>query len=191
VTIFQLLPYSLNKEDEVMIKISTVVLLILFYIFISDPSAHAIDTEITRETMNGLQGVLITVENIQPNIQKYAQKAGLTKEQMQSDIDAKLKSAGVKVFNREEWLNTPGRPMLYVNVNTHEYEKYWYAYDIKLELRQIVLLETNPSIRTMADTWSINMTGIANIGTLNSIRNNVGVLVGRFAEAYRLANQKK
>lgn len=174
-----------------MIKISTVVLLILFYIFISDPSAHAIDTEITRETMNGLQGVLITVENIQPNIQKYAQKAGLTKEQMQSDIDAKLKSAGVKVFNREEWLNTPGRPMLYVNVNTHEYEKYWYAYDIKLELRQIVLLETNPSIRTMADTWSINMTGIANIGTLNSIRNNVGVLVGRFAEAYRLANQKK
>jgi hypothetical protein len=167
---------------------SIIVLLILFFSFAIYLPVYAIDTEITRQTMNGLQGVCVMVENIQPNIQKYAQKAGLTKEQIQKDIDTKLKSAGIKAFSRGEWLNAAGRPILYVNVNTHEYEKYWYAYDIKLELQQIVSLETNPSIKTMADTWSINMTGIANIGTLNSIRNNVGVLAEKFVEAYKSVN---
>jgi hypothetical protein len=173
-----------------MIKKSTVVLIIIFFAMIDCLPVFAIDTELTRQTINGLKGVNITVENIQPNIQKYAQKTGLTKENIQKDIDIKLKSAGIKIFNREEWLNAPGRPMLYVNVNTHEYDKYWYAFDIQMELRQIVTLETNPSVKTMADTWSTNMTGIANIGTLNSIRNSVGVLVEKFIDAYKLANQK-
>ena len=174
-----------------MIRKSTIALLIMLYALIANPFAYAIDTEITRQTMSGLQGVCVMVENIQPNIQRYAQKAGVTKEQIQKDIEVKLKSAGINAFTREAWLNAPGRPMLYVNVNTHEYEKYWYAYDIKVELRQIVSLETNPSIRTIADTWSMNMTGIANIGTLNSIRNNVGVLIEKFISAYKSVNGKK
>ncbi|MCX5811782.1 MAG: hypothetical protein NT178_04465 [Proteobacteria bacterium] len=172
-------------------KRSIVVLISIFFTLTLFLSAYAIDTEITRKTMNGLQGVCVTVENIQPNIQKYAQKAGVTREQMQKDIETKLKSAGIKALNREEWLTAPGKPMLYVNVNTHEYEKYWYAYDIKVELQQVVSLEMNPSIKTMADTWSTNMTGIANIGTLNLIRNNVGVLSERFINAYKSVNGKK
>jgi hypothetical protein len=170
---------------------TTFALTIIFFVSIICTTAYAIDAEITRQTLSGLQGVYVTVENIQSNIQKYAQKAGVTKEQIQKDIEVKLKSAGIKVFTREEWLNAPGRPILYVNINTHEYEKYWYAYDIKVELQQIVSLETNPSIKTMADTWSINMTGIANIGTLNSIRNNVGVLTEKFISAYKSVNGKK
>jgi len=167
----------------------TFALLIIFFVSIIYTNAYAMDAEVTRQTLKGLQGVYVTVENIQPNIQKYAQKAGVTKEQMQKDIEVKLKSAGIKAFIREEWLKTPGRPILYINVNTHEYEKYWYAYDIKVELQQVVSLEATPSIKTMADTWSTNMTGIANIGTLNSIRNSVGVLTDRFIAAYQSVNK--
>ncbi len=168
---------------------SIFVLLIVFFVSIIYTSAYTMDAEVTRQTLKGLQGIYITVENIQPNIQKYAQKAGVTKEQMQKDVEVKLKSAGIKAFTKEEWLKAPGRPILYINVNTHEYEKYWYAYDIKVELQQIVSLETSPSIKTMADTWSTNMTGIANIGTLNSIRNSVGVLTDRFIAAYKSVNK--
>jgi hypothetical protein len=81
--------------------------------------------------------------------------------------------------------------MLYVNINTHEHEKYWYSYTISIDLQQIVLLETNPRVKTFATTWSIEMTGIANIGTLNRIRSNMAVLIERFIEAHKSVNPKK
>jgi len=57
-------------------------------------------------------------------------------------------------------------------------------------LRQIVSLEANPKVRTLASTWSISITGLANIGNLNLIRQDTGVLVGRFVQAYRAVNKK-
>jgi hypothetical protein len=151
----------------------------------------AIDSELTRRTISGLQGVNVTVEDIQPNIQKYAQKAGLTSEQIQRDVESRLRAAGIKVYSWGDWLKTPGKPSLYVIVNTHEYEKYWYAYDVRLELKQMVSPEINPSAKTLASTWSLNITGIANIGTLDSIRNSITRLTDGFVDAYRTANQKK
>ncbi len=133
-------------------------------------SLYAIDSELTRRTLLGLKGVSVAVENPQPNIQKYAQRFGLTKDQLQKDIEQRFTKAGITVLNQEKWLQTPGRPVLYVIVNTHEYEKYWYAYTIVVDLMQITTLETNPDIKTLASTWSINMAGIANIGTLNTIK---------------------
>jgi hypothetical protein len=154
-------------------------------------SALAIDSEVTRKTLAGLKGVYVAVENLQPNIEKYAFRFNLTKEQLQIDVEQKLKKAGIVVLNAEQWLKTPGRPMLYVNVNTHEYEKYWYSYTIKLDLQQIVMLETNPRVKTLATTWEIDMTGIANIGTLDRIRANVSLLVDRFIDAHSSVNLKK
>jgi len=157
---------------------------LLFTIIIGSP-VFGTDAEITRLTIKGLEGVNVIVEDIQPNIQRYAQKAGITKEQIQKDVETKLKSNGIKVLTKDEWLKTPGRPVLYVNINTHETEKYWYAYNVRLELKQVVSLEANPSIKTLASTWSINMTGMANIGTLGVIKNAVDGLVSRFISALK------
>lgn len=154
-------------------------------------SLYAIDSELTRQTLLGLKGVSVAVENLQPNIQKYVQRFGLTRDQLQKDIEQRLTKAGITVLNQEKWQQTSGRPVVYVVVNTHEYEKYWYAYTIIIDLRQIVTLETNSDMKTLASTWSINMAGIANIGTLNTIRDNVNVLVDRFIDAYLSVNRKE
>jgi len=148
-------------------------------------SAIAIDSEITRKTLVDIRGIHVFVENIQPNIEKYASRFKITKEQIQQDVEQRLKNAGIVVLSYNDWLKTAGRPMLYVNVNTHEYEKYWYSYTISLDVQQGVMLETNPKIKTIATTWSIEMTGIANIGTLDSIKTNTAYLVDRFINAYR------
>jgi len=140
--------------------------------------------------MAGLKSMFITVENLQPNIEKYASRFNLTKEQIQKDVEQKLNNAGIRILTRDEWLKTVGRPMLYVNVNTHEYAKYWYSYTIGIDLQQIVMLETNPKIKTFATTWSIDMTGIANIGTLDNIRSNIALLIDRFINAYCSVNKK-
>ncbi|OPY92591.1 MAG: hypothetical protein A4E73_00973 [Syntrophaceae bacterium PtaU1.Bin231] len=153
--------------------------------------AAAEDSEASRRTLANLPGVGILVEPIQPNIQRYAQKAGLTTVQLQQDIRNRLQAAGIRTFPGDEWLKVQGRPVLYVNINTHETEKYWYAYDIRLELRQIVSLEVNPQIKTLADTWSINITGVANIGNMNIIRNDALVLVERYVQAHLSALHRK
>ena len=147
------------------------------------------DSEVSRATLAGLQGVGVVVEEVQPNIQKYAAKFRLSGAQIRRDVVQKLQESGIRVVEGNEWLAIPGRPVLSVSVNTHETEKYWYAYDIKLELRQLAVLEANPQMRTLASTWSISLTGLANIGNLNLIRQDVGALAGRFVQAYRAVNK--
>ena len=140
------------------------------------------DSEVSRATLARLQGVRVVVEELQPNVQQYAAKFDLSSAQIRRDVGQKLQEGGLRVVEGNEWLKLPGRPVLCVNVNTHETEKYWYAYDIKIELRQIVSLEANSKVRTLANTWSISLTGQANIGNLNLIRQDAGVLVGRFVQ---------
>lgn len=170
------------KSDKLLI---TAVILSLF----CSTSICAEDSELSRRTLAGLRRVYVLVEYIQPNIQKYSQRAGLGTEQLQKDIALSLHAAGIRTMSREKWLNERGRPVLYININTHETGKYWYAYDIKIELRQIVNLEVNPKIKTLADTWSINITGMANIGNLNTIKKDVFVLLERFLQAHRSVNK--
>jgi hypothetical protein len=147
------------------------------------------DSEMSRATLAGLQGVNVVVEEVQPNVQKYAAKFGLSSAQIRQDVLKILRDGGIRVVEASEWFAIPGRPFLYVNINTHETEKFWYAYNIKLELRQLAILEANLQVKTLAGTWSLNITGQANIGNLNLIRQDVGVLAGRFVAAYRMINK--
>jgi hypothetical protein len=172
-------------------KTILVVCSLLLFFTMTVSSLHAIDSDLTRRTLLGLKGVSVAVENPQPNIQKYAQRFGLTKDQLQKDIEQRLTKAGINVLNQEKWLQTSGRPVVYVVVNTHEFEKYWYSYTIIVDLMQITTLEANSDIKTLASTWSINMAGIANIGTLNTIKDNVNLLVDRFIKAYLSVNRKE
>ncbi len=182
----------MSKEVNVYnILLSRVFLTTFFWLLVMGSTAFAFDSASTRETLKGLHGVYVIVEEIQPNIQKYAVKPGLTKEQLQNDVELRLKDMGIKILSRDEWIKTPGKPILYISVNTHEAEKYWYAYDIKIELQQVVKMEANPQVNILAATWSLNITGITNIGALNTIKSDVEVLLGRFQQAYWAVNSKK
>ena len=150
--------------------------------------ASAIDSELTRRTLRGLPGVCVMVEDLQPGFQEYARKSGLSRVQIEKDAIARIEKAGIKILERETWLKTPGRPLLYININTHD-DRFRFAYDILVELRQIVVMEANPQIKTLADTWSINMTGIVGVEKSDIIRKNAGILVDRFINAYQSANK--
>jgi hypothetical protein len=47
---------------------------LFFFFAMMVSSLYAIDSELTRQTLLGLKGVSVAVENPQPNIQKYAQR---------------------------------------------------------------------------------------------------------------------
>jgi len=150
---------------------------------------YAIDSDLTRRTLLGIQGVHVIVEDLQPSLKDYGQKFSLSNTQIEKDVEIRLRAAGIDVFTREQWLKTIGRPLLYINVNTHD-DKFRVAYDIRIDLKQIVSMEANPDVKTLAPTWAINMTGMANIDNLGVIRTNVGTLVDRFIKAFWAANKK-
>ena len=153
-------------------------------LFLTLLTAHGLaeDSEISRATIKGIKAVRIIVEEFQPNLQKYTDRLGPTAAQIHRHVERKLHEGGIRVVEGDEWLKVPGRPVLYVSINTHETEKYSYAFDIKVELRQVVLLAAYPQIKSLANTWSINVTGVTNIGNLQVITHDVGVLVDRFIQ---------
>ncbi len=150
---------------------------------------YAIDSDLTRRTLTGIRGVHVIVEDLQPSLKDYGQKFSLSNKQIEKDVEIRLQTAGINILTREQWLKTIGRPLLYINVNTHD-DKFRVAYDIRIDLKQIVSMEANPDVKTLAPTWAINMTGMANIDNLDVIRTNVGTLVDRFIKAYWTANKK-
>jgi hypothetical protein len=113
------------------------------------------------------------------------------KEQLLKDVERKLKENGIKTLSRDEQLETWGNPVLYVHLNIQEQERYVYTYDIKAEIQQIVQMEANPAVKAPLPTWSITTSGLANIGNLNGINNDVMSLVGQFAKTFILVNNGK
>ena len=166
-------------------------LMAMFMLCLIASDAAAADSEWNRKTLAGIQAVYVVIEDLQANVQRYAPKVSLTKEQLRKDVESRLQKAGIRLFNQDEWLKTKGRPTLYVNINTHEFEKYSYAYDIRVELQQVVQMEGNPAVRILTDTWSISQTGVFNVGSAQTLRSQLGVLMDRFVEAYSTVNQKK
>jgi hypothetical protein len=169
------------------------VLLAVVLILLPTTRLFADDTPLTRETLTGLPGFHVIVEDMQPNLlryEKYAKQFDLNRGSIQREVEKRLKEAGIGVLSRDAWLRTPGRPVLYVNVNTHESEKYWFSYNIKIEVRQLAFLEANPAVKTLADTWSLTMTGLTNIGNFRQINDDLKTLTARFVEAFKAQNRE-
>lgn len=164
-------------------------IVLIMLIILANGHVFAIDSDVTRQTMAKMKGVRVVVEDLQSNIKKYANKFNINQEQITKLIEEKLRKSGISVLSYDEWVKTLGRPMIYVNINTHENEKYLYAYDIKFELLQVVSPEINPDLKTMASTWSLNLTGVLNIGNLSLLKQNISHLTDRFIEAYFSVNK--
>lgn len=163
-------------------------LLVVVWLVFFTGTAVAVDEEVTRRTFKGLPGVSVIVEDFQPNIKNHVDKAGFSKDNIKTNIETRLKNAGIQVMQQDEMLKTRSKPVLYVNINTHEYERYFFAYDIKLELRQLVAMETDPQIKSLVATWDINLTGAVNLGNLNVLNKNLNILLDRFIKGYREVN---
>jgi leucyl-tRNA synthetase len=164
--------------------------LIILVLLMVPGRVFALDSDESRRTLSGIKGVCVMVEELQPNLQKYVKKQSLSSDRLQKLVETQLRDANIPVFSREEWLATPGRSILYLNVNTHEHEKYQFAYNVSLELKQVTSLETNPAIKTLATTWSNQITWAATMASIDSgVYASVKLLVTTFVAAYRSVNK--
>src|SRR2546426_12771316 len=128
------------------------------------------DDEYTRKTLAGLAGLFVSVEHIADEVQRD----GLDTTQIRTDVELKVRQAGITVLTQQEWLSTAAAPYLYVNVQVLKNPAKFYAFSADVELLQRVTLVRNPAMSILAATWSATGT-IGTVGSqkLASLRDNV------------------
>lgn len=176
----------IHKKQKMYSKFCLVTAWIVFT-FVSP--TFALDSEPNRQTLRGLQGVRVLIEDLGPEIEAM----GLTKNQLQTDVEAKLRKAGIEVLTQEECFRTPGEPYLYLNINlnTGKTGDDKCSYSIDIGVIQDVLLQRDPRQKTYAVTWSTGGVGTIEKESVIRLRDSVDDLVSVFMKAFMNANPKK
>jgi hypothetical protein len=139
-----------------------------------------------RETLCGLKGVMVFIEDIDSDVEKY----GLTKSLLKEQVESRLRHADIPVLTANEAFNMPGRPYLYLNLTTHDTGVELYSYSIRIELNQDVSMIRDPSIKASATTWIANVVGIVGAQNLPAVTEDVTQLTNQFVRDYLAANEK-
>jgi hypothetical protein len=147
-------------------------------------NAYAGDTEPERTSLKGLKAIYVLVEPLNKDIIKD----GLNTETIKTDVEEKLRLAGIRILSRADFVKELGYPYLYVNANALKLQRGGYVYNIDVALMQAVILERF-FVRLQAQTWSREDLGAT--PRLDTIRDSVKILVDLFINAYRSANPER
>ena len=165
-------------------RLATMYLLMALLIGVNSPFVWAQDTEDRRETLKGMSAVEVLVESLPDG----AKVLGLTEESIQTDVELKLRLAGMRVLKPEEWTKTPGFPYLYVEVSVLAAKDGSTACYIAVELHQNALLERNGQFVAGATTWDTSFIGLNQ--DAQDIRNKVKDHIDKFLNAWLSVNPK-
>jgi len=168
----------------------------VFVLFFLIPSFLAPANSISLscgDCLKGLEGVEVLVEEVKADLENY----NLTAIQIQTDVDAKLREAEIKILSKEEneKIQPLRKPYLYVKINSHKlpWTREVVAYNVEIALKQLVTLPAQTkSVRKpfFAPTWYKNIVGAATPKNFAEIRDGVNQLMDKFIKAYQTANPK-
>lgn len=166
------------------------ILAVMSVVFAAVVWAAGTSGELTERqwSLAGIDALYVFVQGLTEG----AKKAGLTTEQIQSEVEDKLKQMDVKVVSEEEGLKIAGSPVLYVNISVHKRTRTAaFVYHVDVGVLQRVTLMREPTIRLMSITWNKGQLGHCPSSALaKSLRETVGYLMDRFQKDYRAANPK-
>lgn len=148
-----------------------------------------IDSQHSRPSLRGLKGVHVLVLVIVGDENSDAEHAGLTRRQLQTQVELRLRKARIPVLSEEELLRSPGAPYLCVKVDARKVSEGLYAVFVRVTLTQQVLLLRDPKVRVPASTWgSTGVIGGVGESRLREIRDAVADEVDEFINAYLAVN---
>ena len=145
-------------------------------------SAFSSDLKPDREALKNLKGVYVNVQDVHRDLKQ----AGLSKDQIRTDVELKLRLAGIKVLTLLEHYEGKGAPYLHIYLDSHKTEKGEFVYSLSFGIIQEVRLVRNNTI-TDAITWSISGVGYNNI---EGIRAHIKDRADKFINDYLSVNPK-
>ena len=155
---------------------------IMVLMLVLSTSVFAGDIKSDRETLKNLKGVHVHVQDLNQDIEQ----AGLSKNQIRTDVELKLRLAGIKVLTLIEHYEGKGAPYLHIYLDSHKTEKGEFVYSLSFGIIQEVRLVRNNTI-TDAITWSISGVGYNNI---EGIRAHIKDRADKFINDYLSVNPK-
>jgi len=178
----------MEAEREVRMKRLFAATLLLFFLQESSQIISAQTDEV--KSLRGLRGVSVVIEDLPSS----AKKAGLTKSQLQIDVEVELRKAGIPVLTKDKRWTAPGMPYLYVNVNSTALSgvlKGSYAFNVVVTLDQVVDLGLNRSKGIYAATWDkMKVGGGGKNNIKKKVREIVRDYVNEFINDYLTVNPK-
>ena len=152
--------------------------------------AVALDTPNERITLVGLTGVHVVVYDMSGE----AEREGLTRSGLQTDLEQRLRQAGLRTLAASEALGSRGRPTLELRlhlVRSREAPQL-YVYSVELALRQEIRLARDRTIESFAITWSDSpQVGTVEPARLSVVRDAVRAKVTQFIAAWQAANPER
>jgi hypothetical protein len=137
------------------------------------------DTDSSRQTLKGLPSFSVLIEDFPVAVSEL----GLTTGQLQTDVELRLRKAGIRVVSSKE----APLPYLYVRVNGKRLDgSQVAAFEVHVGLSQLVSFPRMPGNAGLfeAETWSTGMLAIASkINTGKELRDIVADSVDKFANA--------
>jgi len=142
-----------------------------------------------REFLVGLKRLVVKVE---VSDEAYARNWGLRKEQLKTDVELKLRLAGIKVV-REKKESVWEHPHLIVGITPIIKNKLEFSvFCIELFLAQSVRLTRDRTITIFATTWETGWVGsVDKVKFVSEVREKLKDRVDEFINDYLAANPKE
>jgi len=161
-------------------RIAAICLGLVLWMALAVPSSNAQD--LNDNSLKGITAVSVVVENLPEG----AKVLGLTAETIQTDVELKLRLAGMQVVPAIESAKYNGAPYVYVNVNLTDGAE---AVSIMVELEQDATLLRNGQYVGSVPTWSKSM--IISHPTTQALRDSTKDLTDRFLNTWLSVNPRK
>jgi len=154
----------------------------MFLIGISSSSISGQGNDPKADTLKGINTLGVLVEDLSDGAKVIA----LTAEAIQTDVELKLRLAGMRVVTDKEAVKLPNVPVLYVRVGLLPRAE---AAIIEVQLEQDAVLERNGQLAYSVITW--DRAGVVASPTAQFIRDRVKDNVDEFLNAWLSVNPKK
>jgi len=153
-------------------------------LFSISSAAHAIDSGYSRQSLKGIRGLHVLVEDLT----EPTRETGFRKQKIEKDVETKLRVAGIRSLTQDQHLRVEGQPYLYVAVSALQNPSAdnLIVYYFNVELIQNVLLERDSTVLVDAPTWSINRIGATH--RTKQVKDELKDFVDRFISAYLSVN---
>lgn len=163
-------------------------ILALVILVVTALSGFSQTTEDRRKSLQGLKAVGVLDEEISPD----AEQDGVTESELQTQVELKLRLAGIKVVTLDDSFKLPGQPYLYVRVSYMRTDiRKISALAIELQMKENVLLVRNPAIGLQATTWQKGVIATGGINYLaKDVHDSIDKLTDKFINDYLSVNPK-
>lgn len=158
-----------------------VTMIFLFLVCLALPNQIFPQSDPEQESLKGFDTLKVVVEHLEPDLEQ----AGLTRDQIQTDVEIKLRRAGFIVKGKNEVFF----PYIYLYIQLTSFEKNsGFAFNIAISLKQEVSLSRNKSVSLLSATWDTNITGYLPKSDVGKLREAILAQVDLFINDYLKAN---